>query len=55
MQWYSEFGHLTRDIMIISDQLGDPINKLALELSMSPQFDSLNLGQTRLWVFRRPE
>ena len=32
-----------------------PINKLALELSKFKQFDSLNIGQTRLWVFRRPE
>ncbi|MBU1404735.1 MAG: class I SAM-dependent methyltransferase [Proteobacteria bacterium] len=32
-----------------------PINRLALELSKFPQFEALNLGQTRLWVFRRPE
>ncbi len=32
-----------------------PINRLALELSKFPQFDSLNIGQTRLWVLRRPE
>lgn len=32
-----------------------PINKLALELSKFPQFNLLNIGQTRLWVLRRPE
>lgn len=32
-----------------------PINRLALELSKFPQFESLNIGQTRLWVLRRPE
>jgi len=31
-----------------------PINRLALDLSKFSQFDSLNIGQTRLWVFRRP-
>lgn len=32
-----------------------PINRLALELSGFPQFDALNIGQTRLWVLRRPD
>ena len=32
-----------------------PINRLALELSQFRQFDSLDVGQTRLWIFRRTE
>ncbi len=31
-----------------------PINRLSLELSKFSQFENLNVGQTRLWVLRRP-
>ena len=37
MQWYSEFGHLTRDVIIISDQLGEPMKKRTRP-SFSPEF-----------------
>jgi ubiquinone/menaquinone biosynthesis C-methylase UbiE len=30
-----------------------PVNKLALELVQFKQFDSLDIGQTRLWIFRK--
>jgi hypothetical protein len=34
---YSEFGHLTRDVMIISGQLGEPVKKRT-RLTFSPKF-----------------
>ena len=27
LKWHSEFDHLTRDVMIISDELGEPDQK----------------------------
>jgi|TARA_B110000285_G_C14930175_1_gene516941 hypothetical protein len=37
MQWYSDFGHLTRDVIIIYDPLGEPMEKLTRP-TFSPEF-----------------
>jgi hypothetical protein len=56
MQWYSDFGHLTRDVVIISDQLGEPMKKLTRR-SFSPEFRlevSLLVVDQNYTVLQRP-
>jgi hypothetical protein len=56
MQWYSDFGHLTRDVVIISDQLGEPMKKRTRR-SFSPEFRlevSLLVVDQNYTVLQRP-
>ena len=39
LKWHSEFDHLTRDVMIISDEVGEPVQK-RIKPSFSSQFRS---------------